>query len=129
MKKGKRNLLALLMVALLCFSELGSLTGRASDDEPENEVKVSEETAEEDHYAPVPVQAAPEPDLDLNAEEGKVLNIYTWNREFPDLVTTYYPGYTVVDDTHGKIGDVDVVWSIVPKNNVKYVNNLYSKLF
>ncbi len=62
------------------------------------------------------------------AEEGKVLNIYCWNEEFKSRVTDHYPGYEEVDGTHGKIGDVEVVWSITPSDDNAYQNNLDAKL-
>ena len=58
------------------------------------------------------------------AEEGKVLNIYCWNEEFKTRLTDHYPGYEEVDATHGKIGDVDVVWNITPSTDNAYQNNL-----
>ena len=62
------------------------------------------------------------------ADEGKVLNIQVWNDEFKSRVTDYYPGYEAVDETHGKIGDVDVVWTITPSDDNAYQNNLDSIL-
>ena len=61
---------------------------------------------------------------DEAADEGKVLNIQCWNEEFKSRVTDHYPGYEVVDGTHGKIGDVDVVWTITPSDDNAYQNNL-----
>lgn len=60
--------------------------------------------------------------------EGKVLNIYCWNEEFKSRITDHYPGYEEVDATHGKIGDVDVVWTITPNDDNAYQNNLDEKL-
>ncbi len=60
--------------------------------------------------------------------EGSVLNIYCWNEEFKSRLTDHYPGYEVVDGTHGKIGDVDVVWNITPNENNAYQNNLDENL-
>ena len=62
------------------------------------------------------------------AEEGKVLNIQVWNEEFKNRITDHYPGYEAVDETHGKIGDVDVVWTITPSDDNAYQNNLDSIL-
>ena len=56
--------------------------------------------------------------------EGSVLNIQCWNEEFKSRVTDHYPGYTEVDATHGKIGDVDVVWTITPTKDNAYQNQL-----
>lgn len=58
------------------------------------------------------------------SDEGKVLNIYCWNEEFKSRLTDHYPGYEEVDGTHGKIGDVDVVWNIPPSDDNAYQNNL-----
>ena len=62
------------------------------------------------------------------ADEGKVLNIQCWNEEFKSRVTDHYPGYEKVDDTHGKIGDVTVNWTITPTDDNAYQNNLDSIL-
>ncbi len=59
---------------------------------------------------------------------GKVLNIYCWNEEFKSRIAAHYPGYEEVDATHGKIGDVEVVWSITPSDDNAYQNNLDSAL-
>ena len=57
-------------------------------------------------------------------DDGKVLNIYCWNEEFKSRITAHYPDYKEVDATHGKIGDVDVVWNITPSDDNAYRNNL-----
>lgn len=59
-----------------------------------------------------------------SGDDGKVLNIYCWNEEFKSRVKDHYPGYEEVDATHGKIGDVSVVWSITPSDDNAYQNNL-----
>ena len=56
--------------------------------------------------------------------DGKILNIYCWNEEFQSRITDHYPDYKKVDATHGKIGDVDVVWNITPSDDNAYQNNL-----
>lgn len=56
--------------------------------------------------------------------EGKVLNVYCWNDEFQRRLTAHYPGYTEVDATHGKIGDIEVVWNVTPNTDNAYQNNL-----
>lgn len=58
------------------------------------------------------------------AAEGAVLNIQCWNEEFKSRLTDHYPGYEEVDATHGKIGDVEVVWTITPSDDNAYQNNL-----
>ena len=61
-------------------------------------------------------------------DDGKVLNIYCWNEEFKSRITAHYPDYKEVDATHGKIGDVDVVWNITPNDDNAYQNNLDATL-
>ena len=55
---------------------------------------------------------------------GKVLNIYVWNDEFINRMVDHYPGYVKVDDLHGKIGDVDVVFTQVANQDNAYQDNL-----
>ena len=62
------------------------------------------------------------------SSDGKVLNIYCWNEEFKSRITDHYPDYEEVDATHGKIGDVDVVWNITPNDDNAYQNNLDATL-
>ena len=65
---------------------------------------------------------------EASAEEGKVLNIYTWNEEFKSRVKDHYPGYEEVDATNGKIGDVAVKWNITPNEGGAYQDNLDTAL-
>ena len=58
------------------------------------------------------------------SDDGKVLNIRCWNEEFKTRLEDYYPDYEKVDKTHGKIGDVDVVWNITPSDDNAYQNAL-----
>ncbi len=62
------------------------------------------------------------------ASDGKVLNIYCWNEEFKSRITDHYPGYTEVDATTGKIGEVTVKWNITPSTDNAYQNNLDNTL-
>ena len=62
------------------------------------------------------------------SDDGKVLNIYCWNEEFKSRITDHYPDYKEVDATHGKIGDVEVVWNITPSDDNAYQNNLDTTL-
>ena len=56
--------------------------------------------------------------------EGKVLNIYVWNDEFINRVADHFPGYEKVDATNGKIGNVDVKFTLVENKDNKYQTNL-----
>ena len=125
----KKRLLALSMAMIMSVGALaacGEEGGSAAPTEaPADNGNGGEEKTEE---------AAPteEKKLDENVEvvdvaeetEGKVLNIYCWNEEFKSRLTDHYPGYTEVDATHGKIGDIDVVWNITPSEGNAYQNNL-----
>ncbi len=81
-------------------------------------------SSSEDKAAEAGTTAAAEAVTTAAADEGKVLNIYCWNEEFKTRLTDHYPGYEEVDATHGKIGDVEVVWTITPSTDNAYQNNL-----
>ncbi len=61
---------------------------------------------------------------ELPEDTGKVLNIQVWNDEFKSRVENHYEGYEKVDETHGKIGDVEVVWTITANEGNAYQNHL-----
>ena len=107
----KRKILSLMLATAMLLSVVGCGSSNASNDA--NQVQGTE-TKQEQNDAP--------------AEEGKVLNIYCWNEEFKSRVTDHYVGYEMVDATHGKIGDVEVVWHITPSDNNAYQDNLDAKL-
>ncbi len=120
----KKRLLALSMAMIMAA---GTLAGCTGDTAPAS-------TTGGDEGGSTTTEATPteKPVLDENVEvvdvseevEGKVLNIYCWNEEFKSRLTDHYPGYTEVDATHGKIGDIDVVWNITPSDDNAYQNNL-----
>ena len=62
--------------------------------------------------------------VELAEDTGKVLNIQCWNDEFQSRLKDHYKDYEEVDATHGKIGDVEVVWTITPSTDNAYQNNL-----
>lgn len=120
MRKFKKAL----VLSLACAMGL-SLVACGGNDDATTEAKKDDTTAE----------AAKDDASDATSEaevsgsdEGKVLNIYAWNEEFKSRITDHYPGYEEVDATHGKIGDVDVVWTITPNNDNAYQNNLDQQL-
>ena len=120
MRKFKKAL----VLSLACAMGL-SLVACGGDDDATTEAKKDDTTTE----------AAKDDASDATSEaevsgsdEGKVLNIYAWNEEFKSRITDHYPGYEEVDATHGKIGDVDVVWTITPNNDNAYQNNLDQQL-
>lgn len=120
MRKFKKAL----VLSLACAMGL-SLVACGGNDDATTEAKKDDTTTE----------AAKDDASDATSEaevsgsdEGKVLNIYVWNEEFKSRITDHYPGYEEVDATHGKIGDVDVVWTITPNNENAYQNNLDQQL-
>lgn len=120
MRKFKKAL----VLSLACAMGL-SLVACGGNDDATTEAKKDDTTTE----------AAKDDASDATSEaevsgsdEGKVLNIYAWNEEFKSRITDHYPGYEEVDATHGKIGDVDVVWTITPNNDNAYQNNLDQQL-
>lgn len=120
MRKFKKAL----VLSLACAMGL-SLVACGGNDDATTEAKKDDTTTE----------AAKDDASDATSEaevsgsdEGKVLNIYAWNEEFKSRITDHYPGYEEVDATHGKIGDVDVVWTITPSNDNAYQNNLDQQL-
>lgn len=120
MRKFKKTL----VLSLACAMGL-SLVACGGNDDATTEAKKDDTTTE----------AAKDDASDATSEaevsgsdEGKVLNIYAWNEEFKSRITDHYPGYEEVDATHGKIGDVDVVWTITPNNDNAYQNNLDQQL-
>jgi hypothetical protein len=106
MKRRIVSLLAIATMTATMFAGCGS-TESASTEAPADETTESADAA-----------------VELAEDTGKVLNIYGWNEEFKSRLTDHYPGYTEVDATHGKIGDVDVVWNITPSTDNAYQNNL-----
>ena len=112
MKKRLVSLLAMATMTATMFAACGS-SDTASTETPATDGAATEATDSADDAA-----------VELPEDTGKVLNIYGWNEEFKSRLTDHYAGYTEVDATHGKIGDVDVVWNITPSTDNAYQNNL-----
>lgn len=115
----KRKFLSMLLATAMVASVVagcGSKTASEGTGEPQGNVEADTNAS---------IEGA---DVAEVADEGKVLNIYCWNEEFKSRVKDHYPGYEEVDATHGKIGDVSVVWSITPSDDNAYQNNLDAKL-
>ena len=123
----KKVISALLSVAMVATLLVGCGQSAAPAEEAP---AATEETAEEAPAAEEEAPAAEEATEEAApaAEEGKVLNIRCWNEEFKSRLTDHYPGYEEVDATHGKIGDVDVVWNITPSDDNAYQNALDAAL-
>ena len=119
MRKFKKAL----VLSLACAMGL-SLVACGGNDDATTEAKKDDTTTEaaKDDASDTTSEA------EVSSDEGKTLNIYAWNEEFKSRLTAHYPGYEEVDGTHGKIGDVDVVWTIVPSDDNAYQNNLDQQL-
>lgn len=116
MKKRLVSLLAVAAMTATMFAACGN-TDTASTDASAGDGAKAGETATAEGGA-----------VELPEDTGKTLNIQVWNEEFKSRVTDHYPGYEEVDATHGKIGDVDVVWTITPNENNAYQNHLDEQL-
>ncbi|MBE5916903.1 MAG: carbohydrate ABC transporter substrate-binding protein [Pseudobutyrivibrio ruminis] len=114
MKKRLVSLLAIATMTATMFAACGS-SDSASTETPASDGATTEQT-ETTETADAAVE--------LPEDTGKVLNIYGWNEEFKSRITDHYADYTEVDATHGKIGDVEVVWNITPSTDNAYQNNL-----
>ncbi|SEP76870.1 ABC-type glycerol-3-phosphate transport system, substrate-binding protein [Lachnospiraceae bacterium NE2001] len=66
-------------------------------------------------------------EADLSSD-GKVLNIQCWNDEFANRLKDHYPGYEANDPDDatagGKIGDIEVKFTVTPSDDNAYQNNL-----
>ncbi|MCR5580475.1 MAG: carbohydrate ABC transporter substrate-binding protein [Pseudobutyrivibrio sp.] len=113
MKKKLVSMLALATMTATMFAGCGS-TDTASTGDTATDGAAAETTEAADDAAAV----------ELPEDTGTVLNIQCWNEEFKSRVTDHYPDYEEVDATHGKIGDVDVVWNITPNTDNAYQNHL-----
>ena len=114
MKKRLVSLLAMATMTATMFAACGS-SDTASTETPATDGAATEATDSADDAA-----------VELPEDTGKVLNIYGWNEEFKSRLTDHYAGYTEVDATHGKIGDVDVVWNITPSVDLFLVEADYA---
>lgn len=89
------------------------------DDKDKDDGNVVAKPEETPEPTPEPIpEATPEPIVE--EQEGEVLNIYCFNDEFLMRVEDYYPGYEKIDYDTGKIGDVQVNWTIIPYYDYDY---------
>ena len=118
----KKLLSAMLSVAMVSALLVGC--GSTATNTADTAAPAADTAAPAADTAAPAADAAADTTADAAADEGKVLNIYCWNEEFKSRLTDHYPGYEEVDATHGKIGDVDVVWTITPSDDNAYQNKL-----
>lgn len=119
-KKGKK-ISKKITVTVKKKSKKESTTEKATTEQTTTEQATTEQqTTTEQPTKPV----EPKPETPTTDDEGKVLNIYSWNEEFMTRVVDHYPGYEEVDATTGKIGDVVVKWNITSSMYNAYHINL-----
>jgi hypothetical protein len=103
---------------------------------PTEEVTEAEATTEEeeapaeatdDEAAEPADESAATAEADLSSD-GKVLNIQCWNDEFARRLRDHYPGFEANDPDDatagGKIGDIEVKFTVTPSDDNAYQNNL-----
>ena len=123
----KRKVLATVLAAAMVMG-LGACGGSSSSTAATDTADAAAESTAEAADTAESTAEATEETAAAAGDEGKVLKIEVWNEEFKSRITDHYPGYEAVDETHGKIGDVDVVWTITPSDDNAYQNNLDSIL-
>lgn len=127
MKSFKAKALSMLLVMIMALSlcACGSSNDTKTEPEKTEETAAADDTAEAtDDTAEATDDAAAADDTAEAADEGKVLNIYCWNDEFQQRMTSFYPGYTDNGDGTGSIGDVTVNWLMTPSQDNAYQNKL-----
>lgn len=133
MRKLKKVLalsLALAMGAsLVACGGSDSTTEPAADTDAAAEAEDTDAAAEDtegEEAAPADESAATA-EADLSAD-GKVLNIQCWNDEFARRLTAHYPNYVANDPDDatagGKIGDIEVKFTVTPSDDNAYQNKL-----
>ena len=120
MRKFKRAMALTLVTAMAAASFVGCSKNSSSGSETANNATKEVVTDASGKEVPLRDQIAAK----KYDSEGKVLNIYVWNDEFISRVTDHFPGYKKVDATNGKIGDVDVKFTVVENKDNKYQTNL-----
>lgn len=120
MRKFKRAMALTLVTAMAAASFVGCSKNSSSDSATANNATKEVVTDASGKEVPLRDQIAAK----KYDSEGKVLNIYVWNDEFISRVTDHFPGYKKVDATNGKIGDVDVKFTVVENKDNKYQTNL-----
>lgn len=116
----KKRVLAALLTAATVLSVAGCSNTETSGSTADNSGSTADNSSVTDNSS-TPDASTPA------AEEGKVLNIWSWNDEFKQRVTSFYPGYVDNGDT-GMIGDVKVVWTINANKNNGYQTPLDAAL-
>ncbi|MCR5214157.1 MAG: ABC transporter substrate-binding protein [Eubacterium sp.] len=103
-------------------TEAEATTEAADDTEAEEDTEAAEEDTEAAEEA-----SADDAAVDLSSD-GKVLNIQCWNDEFARRLRDHYPDFVPNDPEDatagGKIGDIEVTFTVTPSDENAYQNNL-----
>ena len=131
MKKFKKAMALSLALAMglslvACGGSTEDTTEATEAETTEAATEADEETTEADEETTEASQTeAAEADL---SGDGKVLNIQCWNDEFANRLKDHYPGYVANDPDDatagGKIGDIEVKFTVTPSDDNAYQNNL-----
>ena len=139
MKKFKKAMALSLALAMgLSLVACGGSDAKEETEATEAATEAVEETVEETEAATEAetteaadaaddTATASASDVDLSGD-GKVLNIQCWNDEFARRLRDHYPGYVANDPDDatagGKIGDIEVKFTVTPSDDNAYQNNL-----
>jgi len=128
-KKFKKAMALSLALAMgLSLVACGGSTTTTTDDNKDTEAPAAETETEAPAAETETEAPAAETETEAPAAEGTVLNIQCWNDEFANRLADHYPGFVKNDDADvtagGKIGDVEVKFTITPSTDNAYQNNL-----
>ena len=102
-------------------------TTEAETTEAETTEAETTEAEDESTEADADSTEASATEADLSGD-GKVLNIQCWNDEFARRLKDHYPGFVANDPDDatagGKIGDIEVKFTVTPSDDNAYQNNL-----
>ncbi len=130
MKKFKKAMALSLALAMglslvACGDSAKEETEATTEAATEAEVEEEETEAESDDASADEAVEVTEADL---SADGKVLNIQCWNDEFARRLRDHYPGFEANDPEDatagGKIGDIEVKFTVTPSDDNAYQNNL-----
>ena len=109
----KKKVISILMAGIIAASLAACGSGGSTTSTPEKAEKT---------------EAAVEEASGEEGGEGKVLNIQCWNDEFARRMRDHMPGYEAADKDDatkgGKLGDVEVRFTVTPSTDNAYQNNL-----
>jgi hypothetical protein len=127
-KKAMALSLALAMgLSLVACGGSTEETTEAETTEAETTEAETTEAEDESTEADADSTEASATEADLSGD-GKVLNIQCWNDEFARRLRDHYPGFEANDPDDatagGKIGDIEVKFTVTPSDDNAYQNNL-----